>query len=534
VSDELPKGWMWTDFDSVLCSITNGLNGKQNKDSIGLPVSRIETISNQYVDLNKIGFIEKYETQKVEKYRLNPGDILFSHINSPIHLGKTAIVPDDIELFHGVNLLRMTLNEAMNERIFNYYCKYIRAKGEFSEKAQHAVNQSSLNQKNLKSFRVLAPPLNEQIRIANKLDSLLAKVDVTQTRLEKIPTLLKRFRQSVLATATSGELMQEWRKNATFGEAVNVGSLTSDIRYGTSKKCTYEEGGMGVLRIPNIGDRGIDARDLKFADFDINEKEKLGLKEGDLLIIRSNGSVELVGKAAIVTDKDVDYLFAGYLIRLRFKNLSEIDPKYVLFSLQSPAIRHVIEINARSTSGINNINSKELAALEINLPSYKEQKEIVRRVESLFSLADSIEKQYTEAKKHTDRLTQSLLAKAFRGELVPQDPNDEPASELLKRIQAERKQQAANKSKRKTVTKRKINKKVIMKLNDAPESYLVDLLTQLGGEADARILWNKTDLAIDDFYAKLKQEMQTGLIVDDKASSDPSQRKLKLAELDSI
>ena len=95
----------------------------------------------------------------------------------------------------------------------------------------------------------------------------------------------------------------------------------------------------------------------------------------------------------------------------------------------------------------------------VPIPSTEEPKEIVRRVESLFALADSVEKQYTEAKKRTDRLTQSLLAKAFRGELVPQDPNDEPASELLKRIQVEREQQAANKPKPKTVTKRKIKKK---------------------------------------------------------------------------
>jgi type I restriction enzyme S subunit len=107
-----------------------------------------------------------------------------------------------------------------------------------------------------------------------------------------------------------------------------------------------------------------------------------------------------------------------------------------------------VELNARSTSGINNINSKELAALEINLPSTVEQTEIVRRVESLFALADTVEKQYLAAKQRLDRLSQSLLAKAFRGELVPQDPNDEPAAELLKRIQAERQAQPAPKQKR--------------------------------------------------------------------------------------
>lgn len=109
-----------------------------------------------------------------------------------------------------------------------------------------------------------------------------------------------------------------------------------------------------------------------------------------------------------------------------------------MYTLQSPKTRKIIEINARSTSGVNNINSKEIAALTINLPNIEEQKQIVHQVESLFALADKVEKQYQQARLGTDKLTQSLLAKAFKGELVPQDPNDEPAEKLLASILAER------------------------------------------------------------------------------------------------
>jgi hypothetical protein len=94
------------------------------------------------------------------------------------------------------------------------------------------------------------------------------------------------------------------------------------------------------------------------------------------------------------------------------------------------------------------INQNALNKIPVPTPSINEQKEIVRRVESLFALADTVEKQYLAAKQRLDRLSQSLLAKAFRGELVPQDPNDEPAAELLKRIQAERQAQPAPKQKR--------------------------------------------------------------------------------------
>jgi type I restriction enzyme S subunit len=143
---ELPQGWVLTKFGNVLLSLNSGLNGKQNKSGDGIPVSRIETIANQRIDMTRIGFLKDYDEEKVEKYQLREGDILFSNINSPAHLGKTALCEKGIELYHGVNLLRLTVNEAIIPSLLNYYCKYIRGLGEFSAKAQHAVNQSSLNQ----------------------------------------------------------------------------------------------------------------------------------------------------------------------------------------------------------------------------------------------------------------------------------------------------------------------------------------------------------------------------------------------------
>jgi len=102
-----------------------------------------------------------------------------------------------------------------------------------------------------------------------------------------------------------------------------------------------------------------------------------------------------------------------------------------------------------------NINLAILQKLPIPVPPIEEQKEIVRRVRELFQFADQIEHRYQKAKTHIDNLTQSILAKAFRGELVPQDPNDEPASELLKRIKAEKaRQEAESKPNCKTKTKK--------------------------------------------------------------------------------
>ncbi|OGT74746.1 MAG: hypothetical protein A2W76_11195 [Gammaproteobacteria bacterium RIFCSPLOWO2_12_47_11] len=194
----------------------------------------------------------------------------------------------------------------------------------------------------------------------------------------------------------------------------------------------------------------IDHTDLKYAMLTALEYEKLQLISGDILVIRSNGSVSLVGKCALVKEAESGFAYAGYLIRLR-PNYTLIEPEFLNLVLGNYDIRLQIELEARSTSGVNNINSEEVRALRFSLPPLAEQQEIVRRVEELFKLADQLEVRYEKAKAYTDKLTSSILAKAFRGELVPQDLNDEPASVLLERIR----QQQANAPKKPKITGKK-------------------------------------------------------------------------------
>ncbi len=155
------------------------------------------------------------------------------------------------------------------------------------------------------------------------------------------------------------------------------------------------------------------------------------------MLIRSNGSVDLVGKSAVVTEREQGLLFAGYLIRIRLKT-DVAEPAYINYWLKSPEARISIENKARSTSGVNNINSQEILSLELMIPNLAEQRKIVRRADQLFAFADQLEARLAGARQRVDALTQSILAKAFCGELVPQDPNDEPASVLLERIAAQR------------------------------------------------------------------------------------------------
>jgi type I restriction enzyme S subunit len=314
------------------------------------------------------------------------------------------------------------------------------------EDATSSVTVGHLSSRDILQIPFPLPPLSEQHRIVAKLEALLAKVDACHKRLAKIPVILKHFHQSVLAAACSGRLTADWRENnpiVSTDEALDeppagwksvcLGEVIENLKYGTAQKCDYKSRGVPVLRIPNVANGTIDHADLKYAELPPKELEQLRLHPGDILLIRSNGSVSLVGKCALAREADGGFAYAGYLIRLR-PDAKKILPGFLNLALGSYDVRKQIEIPARSTSGVNNINSKEVRALRLFLPPLAEQQEIVRRVASLFALADEIETRYAKAQAQVDKLTPSLLAKAFRGELVPQDPNDEPASVLLERI----------------------------------------------------------------------------------------------------
>nr|WP_244621493.1 restriction endonuclease subunit S [Snodgrassella sp. ESL0323] len=218
---------------------------------------------------------------------------------------------------------------------------------------------------------------------------------------------------------------------------IKLGNLIDEPVYGTSAKCDYETGEQSVLRIPNISAGIIDDTDLKFANFEKGEVDHLRLMIGDILAIRSNGSISLVGSCGLVKKKDTKHIFAGYLIRLR-PNKKMIKSEYLLAAMSSHLIRQQIESAAKSTSGVNNINSSELQNLIIPLTSIQEQEVLISLLDSILPMIKSTEIEIDKQLAKAETLRQSILKKAFSGQLVRQDPSDEPASKLLARIQAEK------------------------------------------------------------------------------------------------
>ncbi|EKG0837610.1 restriction endonuclease subunit S [Salmonella enterica subsp. enterica] len=412
-------------------------------------VIRIGNVHDTGINLNNPAYVNATELN-AEKFRLSQGDILMSLTGN---VGRTAFIKEEhLPAVLNQRVAKVAFSSLIEKKFSFYLLRSNIVQSELLKCAKGAA-QLNISTKDLDKIVVGIPSIREQKIIAEKLDTLLAQVDSTKARLEQIPQILKRFRQAVLAAVVNGKAVNIDTDENTL---TTLGNIAKNIKYGTSKKCSETQGSTAVLRIPNIGPGYIINSNLKYADFDQKELVTLTLKEGDLLLIRSNGSIDLVGKVAVISENDTEYLYAGYLIRVRLDK-ERAAPKYISYCLQSPQLRQIIENIARSTSGVNNINSKELASLEIPLTPLPEQHEIVRRVEQLFAYADTIEKLVNSALTRVNSLTQSILAKAFRGELTAQWRAENPdlisgensAAALLEKIKAERAASGGKKTSRK-------------------------------------------------------------------------------------
>lgn len=284
------------------------------------------------------------------------------------------------------------------------------------------------------------PPKAEQTRIANQLDTLLTRIQSCNDRFDAIPALLKRFRKAVLDAATLGALTADWReanggdyewKDVQLSDIAEVqGGVTKD-----AKKQSALDEEVPYLRVANVQRGYIDLTEVKTIRVPRAKLESLLLKKGDVLF-NEGGDLDKLGRGWVWEGQLPRCTFQNHVFRARLFN-RENQPKFVSWWGNSRGLEYFIR-SGKQTTNLASINKRMLAALPIRLPSAAEQTEIVSRVEAFFALADRLEARATAARIQSQRLTPLVLAKAFRGELVPQDPSDEPASALLARLKSPR------------------------------------------------------------------------------------------------
>lgn len=433
---EVPENWVWVRLGSLLKEIKNGTTIKQDKSGNGFSVTRIESLQNQTIDLMRVGTI--LETEKIKETDwYKSGDITLSHINSIEHVGKTALITDAmLPLVHGMNLLRLRFFEIYTPDLFQLYSQTYQYKNEIRSRINMAVNQVSINQKQLSSLEIPLPPLSEQQRIVERIEELFAKLDEAKERLQEVVDSFAVRKAAILHKAFTGELTQQWRlENGVSDESweeKTIGEICSSLKYGTSKKSS-DDGEVVVLRMGNLQNGEIDWSNLAYTS-DEEDIKKYLLKSGDVLFNRTN-SPELVGKTSIYRG-EMPAIYAWYLIKLDYEKNIVVGDYLNYYLNSSKAKEYYMQVKTDGVSQ-SNINAKKIGEFEIPLPTLSEQHEIVRLIDDLLARERAAQQAAEQALASIDLMKKSILARAFRGELGTNKASEASALELLKQVMAE-------------------------------------------------------------------------------------------------
>jgi type I restriction enzyme, S subunit len=502
----MPIGWTTFQLEDC-CDIVRGVsfpsqakNFTPTADSIAcLRTTNVQ----KEVEWNNLWFIPREYVRREEQI-VKQLDILISLANSYELVGKTALVREiPISSTLGAFISAIRCRQPVNSKFIFYQLTSPLKVAELRDLASTTTNISNISTAKLARLDLSLAPTREQERLVAKLEELLSDLEAAVGALERARANLKRYRAAVLKAAVEGKLTAEWRKanpnvepadkllerilverrrkweeaqlakyaaqgkqppkgwKAKFIEArrpditqlgvlprnwcwTTLEQVVARSEYGTSVKCDYDASGTPVLRIPNIKNGIIDLTDLKFSLTKLELTRGDELQPGDLLMCRTNGSIRLVGKSAVIRTLDGRaFAFASYLLRFRFIEISLL-PEWVDLYVNAQPGRAFVETNAASSAGQHNISLATLLRMPIPVPPVEELAELEQRVAEALSRIDKAEREVDLQLERASRLRQAILKRAFEGKLVPQDPNDEPASVLLERIRAARASDASS------------------------------------------------------------------------------------------
>jgi len=453
---------------------------------------------------------------------LPAGTVLFS---SRAPVGYVVIASNEVCTNQGFK--SFVLSEGVENRFVYFYLRHIKP---LAEERATGTTFKELSGVAASRLPLAVAPINEQKRIADKLEAALARVDVSRERLDRVPAILKRFRQSVLATATS-LAFEDAPRHVERSSSTNRFARLSEVLdalvtgpFGSAlHKSDYVTGGVPIVNPMHInGGMITPSEEMSVPSKKAKQLSDFALRAGDVVIARRG----VMGRCAVVKSHQAGWLCGTGSMVLRPSAV--LSSEYLQIFLSSPETVRALEADAVGSTMVN-LNQRILMSLELWLPTLDQQAKIVRRCEALLTYADRLESSHADARAQVERLTPALLAKAFRGELVPQDPNDEPASALLERIRTMRAASvtATGSKKRKGNDHLKtLSTAEVLMLNrkDIQPTHLTTILKERG-PLTAEALWSASELDIDDFYDQLKEE-EAGRLLKERHGNSPSAPRL--------
>ncbi|GAB6274633.1 MAG: hypothetical protein STSR0004_14970 [Peptococcaceae bacterium] len=483
---DLPENWIICMLNELLVSLESGSRPRGGVQGIreGIPSIGGEHLTyNGGFNFNSIKFVPQDFANKMSKGHIKKNDVLI--VKDGATTGKTAFVDENFPHEKAVvneHVFICRTTELISPRFLFRYLISEKGKNEILKNFQGSA-QGGINSSFVSNTKVPLAPLNEQRRIVDKLEKLLARVSNCKERLDKIPGLLKRFRQSVLAAACSGRLTADWReKNPDVEPSPELlkrineeRAMVKSAKIKLSKKLRHqEENSFVIVDLPSLPLKwiwcrlgamvqvnprhpcdilpenaevsfvpmsNIDENTWKFKNIQTRlfgevRKGYTHFTEGDVLFAKITPCMEN-GKAAIAQNL-INGVGCGTTELHVLRPHKYILAEFIYHYIHQELFREKAKLQMTGTAGQLRVPVNFINLSPIPIPPTQEQQEIVRRVDALFKIADQVEARYQKARAYVDKLTQSILAKAFRGELVPRDPADEPASILLERIRKER------------------------------------------------------------------------------------------------
>ncbi|WNM63364.1 restriction endonuclease subunit S [Candidatus Nitrospira neomarina] len=536
---ELPHNWMTAPIGAVTVNCAQRIPSDEEQ----IQYIDIASIARDKKLISRPQCILGKDAPSRARKHVFAGDVLVS-MTRP-NLNAVAMVPDSLDgqiASTGFDVLRAP-------KLDPRWLYYIVRTNSFVERMTELVQGAlypAVKSQDVRSFEAPFAPFNEQKRIADKLDTVLARVDACRERLDRIPAILKRFRQSVLAEATSGKLTENLRNTvapkqvSTSPESglfaipmswvwAHLGTL-AEVKGGKrlpkGQKLVPENTGFPYIKAGQLKNGTVRSEGQEYLPKDVHRIiKRYVVKSGDVFITIVGANI---GDAGVIPPEYDKANLTENAAKLC--NLKGVRNNYLAFWLQSPVAQSYIDRLTKSGAQ-GKLALMRIKEIPVPLPSMDEQNEIVRRIESLFGYADRIQAHYAVARAHVERLPHVLLAKAFRGELVPQDPTDEPASVLLERIRSARSLKPI-KLKRGMISSpsirlRKVEAQMLSR-TEIQDMHLTKILKERG-PLPAEALWAASQLDIDDFYEQLKDEEARGLLREKRGKSPTASRLLEAA-----
>lgn len=417
---ELPEGWKWTrlgDFIDIHRGVSYKKDAahkeKQENDCLIMRGGNIDegkiniNADNVYVDKSLVS-----ENQFIKKNDV----VIVTSTGSTKVIGRAGISDEDYsDVTFGAFLTLARPNGKADKSFVNQYFQ----SSIYRERIRQLASGVNINNIRLEYITEspfpLPPTLAEQQRIVNRIETMFAKLDQAQEKAQAVLDSFETRKAAILHKAFTGQLridneelkIEDW-------EEKKLGNIVNGFKYGVSDKCDYKNDGIPVLRIPNIGDGTIDYTDLKYSERNDIEENYI-VKENDILIIRSNGSRELVGKSALYNNTEKKFSYGSFLIKITPSEV--VNPKYLVTFLNSDDARNQMFNKAKSSSGIHNINTKELSEIRLKLPPLNYQLSIVNFLDTVLEKESRAKEAAQTVLDQIALLKKSILARAFRGEL---------------------------------------------------------------------------------------------------------------------